>query len=156
MGLLNIQLKFNLRNRTHHVKSHINCYDLHNPAICIKSRDSIMVQDRYGQSVLKLIVFTGICDYTIHQFSISFRNCTAGCVHGSPTLFSDWNAVCPTRYRTRHFFTNSNTNDDIATKSEQEYVRCVRNEKECVPARYMKNPFILRRLVFGVVCPGGA
>ena len=89
MGLLNIQLKFNLRNRTHHVKSHINCYDLHNPAICIKSRDSIMVQDRYGQSVLKLIVFTGICDYTIHQFSISFRNCTAGCVHGSPTLFSD-------------------------------------------------------------------
>jgi len=40
--------------------------------------------------------------------------------------------VCPTRYRTRHFFNNSNTNEDIATKFEQEYVRCVRNEKECV------------------------
>jgi len=42
------------------------------------------------------------------------------------------NAVCPTRYRTRHFFNNSNTNEDIATKFEQEYVRCVRNEEECV------------------------
>jgi len=36
---------------------------------------------------------------------------------------------CPIRYRTRHFFDNSNTNEDIATKFEQEYVRCVRNEK---------------------------
>jgi len=39
---------------------------------------------------------------------------------------------CPTRYRTRHFFNNSNTNEDIATKFEQDYVRCVRNEEECV------------------------
>jgi len=31
----------------------------------------------------------------------------------------------------RHLFTNSNTNEDIATKFEQEYVRCVRNEEEC-------------------------
>jgi hypothetical protein len=31
--------------------------------------------------------------------------------------------VCPTRYRTRHFFINSNTNEDIATKFEREYVR---------------------------------
>ena len=29
---------------------------------------------------------------------------------------------CLTRYRTRHFFNNSNTNEDIATKFEQEYV----------------------------------
>jgi len=40
--------------------------------------------------------------------------------------------VCPTRYRTRHLFNNPNTNEDIATKFEEEYVRCVRNEKECV------------------------
>jgi hypothetical protein len=40
--------------------------------------------------------------------------------------------VRPTRYRTWHFFNNSNTNEDIATKFEQEYVRCVRNEEECV------------------------
>jgi hypothetical protein len=39
---------------------------------------------------------------------------------------------CPTRYRTGHVFNNSNTNEDIATKFEQEYVRCVRNEEECV------------------------
>jgi len=35
--------------------------------------------------------------------------------------------VCPTRYRTRHFFNNSNTNKDTATKLEQEYIRCLRN-----------------------------
>jgi hypothetical protein len=39
---------------------------------------------------------------------------------------------CPTRYQTRHFFNNSNTNEDIVPKFEQEYVRCVRNEEECV------------------------
>jgi len=42
------------------------------------------------------------------------------------------NTEYPTRYRTRHFFNNSNTNEDIATKFEQEYVRSVRNEEECV------------------------
>jgi len=40
--------------------------------------------------------------------------------------------ACPTRYRTRHFFNKCNTNEDIATKFEKEYVRCVRNEEECV------------------------
>ena len=40
--------------------------------------------------------------------------------------------VCPTRYRTRHSFNNSSTNEDIATRFEQEYVRFVRNEEECV------------------------
>ena len=39
---------------------------------------------------------------------------------------------CPTRYRTVHFLNNSNTNEDIATEFEQEYVLCVRNEEECV------------------------
>jgi len=29
-------------------------------------------------------------------------------------------------------FNNSNTNEDIAKKFEQEYVRCMRNEEECV------------------------
>ena len=42
------------------------------------------------------------------------------------------NTACPTHYRPRHFFNNSNTIEDIATKFEQEYVHCVRNEKECV------------------------
>ena len=39
---------------------------------------------------------------------------------------------CPNRYQTRHFFNNSNTNEDIATKFDQQYFRCVRNEEECV------------------------
>ena len=42
------------------------------------------------------------------------------------------NTVCPTRYRTRHFFNNCNIDEDIATKFEQECVCCVRNEEECV------------------------
>jgi hypothetical protein len=34
---------------------------------------------------------------------------------------------CPIRYQSRHFFNNSNTNEDIATKFEQQHVRGVRN-----------------------------
>ena len=51
---------------------------------------------------------------------------------------------CPTRYQTRHFFNNSNTNEDIATRFEQEYVRCVRNEKEfvCSACLFRCNIFI--------------
>ena len=45
--------------------------------------------------------------------------------------YSHLKEEAPTRYRTRHFFNNSNTNEDIATKFEQEYVRCERNEKDC-------------------------
>jgi hypothetical protein len=47
-------------------------------------------------------------------------------------LYTDNYTVCPTRYQTWHFFNNSNTNDDIATKFEQGYVRCVRYEEEYV------------------------
>jgi hypothetical protein len=39
---------------------------------------------------------------------------------------------CPTTYQTRHFFNNSKTNEYIVTRFEQDYVRCVRNEDECV------------------------
>ena len=52
--------------------------------------------------------------------------------HLAEMTANQFSTVCPTRYRTRHFFSNSNTNDDIATKFEQEYVRYVSNEKECV------------------------
>ena len=37
------------------------------------------------------------------------------------------NTVCPTRYRTRHFFNNFTTNEDIATKFEADLPHCVRN-----------------------------
>ena len=35
--------------------------------------------------------------------------------------------VCPTRYRTWHFFNNFTTNQDIATKFEADLPHCVRN-----------------------------
>jgi len=37
---------------------------------------------------------------------------------------------CPTRYRTRNFFNNFTTNEDIATKFETDLPHCVRNVKE--------------------------
>jgi len=53
-----------------------------------------------------------------------------------------WDTGCPIRYRTQHFFNNSNTNEDTATKFEQEYVRCVRNEKECVCCACLSSHFL--------------
>ena len=95
-----------------------------------------------------------LCFYVSYNFKhiIKIRACTATefhiCVVWATLLCSlclDVHSVnlhsrdsliyytaCPTRYRTRHFFGNSNTNEDIATKFEHEYVRCVRNEEECV------------------------
>jgi len=35
--------------------------------------------------------------------------------------------VCPTRYRTRHFFNNFTTNEAIATEFEADLPHCVRN-----------------------------
>ena len=35
--------------------------------------------------------------------------------------------ACPTRYRTRHFFNNFTTNENIATKFEADLPHCVRN-----------------------------
>jgi len=37
---------------------------------------------------------------------------------------------CPTRYRTRYFFNNFTTNEDIATKFEADLPHCVRNVKK--------------------------
>jgi hypothetical protein len=44
-------------------------------------------------------------------------------------MFVDYTG-CPTRYRTWHFFNNSNTNEDIATKFKEDLPHCVRNVKE--------------------------
>jgi hypothetical protein len=59
------------------------------------------------------------------------------------------NTECPNRYRTRHFLNNSNTNEDIAKKFEEKYVRCVRNEEECVCSMclYGCNIFIGLRII---------
>ena len=44
-------------------------------------------------------------------------------LHSTPTE----STVCPTRYRTRHFFNNFTTNEDIATKFEANLPHCIRN-----------------------------
>jgi len=56
---------------------------------------------------------------------------------------------CPTTYQTRYFFNNSKTNEDIATRFEQEYVRCVRNEEKCVCSvcLFLCNIFIGFRII---------
>ena len=38
-----------------------------------------------------------------------------------PCIISLYNTVCPTHYRTRHFFNNFTTNEDIAPKFEAHY-----------------------------------
>jgi len=67
----------------------------------------------------------------IYRYPHLVFSLVGGCL-GASCLFFDSNkvrayTVCTTHYRSRHFFNNSNSNEDIATKFEQEYVRCVRN-----------------------------
>ena len=62
---------------------------------------------------------------------------------------------CPTRYQTRHFFNNSNTSEDIATKFEQEYVHCVRNEEGmCLFRCYIFNGVRIIKEMAGSVASG--
>jgi hypothetical protein len=44
-------------------------------------------------------------------------------IHGSV----NHNRGCPIRYRTRHFFNDFTTNEDIATKFEADLPYCIRN-----------------------------
>ena len=43
------------------------------------------------------------------------------CMSSVLTNQGNANTGCPTRYRTRHFFNNFTTNEDIATKLEADY-----------------------------------
>jgi len=56
---------------------------------------------------------------------------------------------CPTRYRTRHFFNNFTTNEDIATKFEADLPHCVRNvkEKNVLLLKFRCNIFIDIRII---------
>ena len=56
---------------------------------------------------------------------------------------------CPTRYRTRYFFNNFTTNEDIATKFEADLPHCVRNvkEKNVLMFKFPSNIFIGVRII---------
>jgi hypothetical protein len=59
------------------------------------------------------------------------------------------NTGCPTRYRPRHFFNNSTTNEDIATKFEADLPHCVRSvkEKNVLLFKFRCNIFIGVRII---------
>jgi hypothetical protein len=60
-----------------------------------------------------------------------------------------YTTVCPTRYRTRHFFNNIATNEDIAKKFEADLPHCVRNvkEKNVLLFKFRCNIFICVRII---------
>ena len=125
---------------------YIHIYATHETAIYIYQHNSsnwvshITIRMGYKHTFCEAAVCTQKCCTTL--ISINYINTlTFGCqvfcqtcvsVGYDKLLFHYIYTACPSRYRTRHFFNSSNTNEDIATKFEQEYVRCARNEKECV------------------------
>jgi hypothetical protein len=56
---------------------------------------------------------------------------------------------CPTRYRTRHFFNNFTTSEDIATKFEEDLPHCVRNvtTTNVLLFKFRYNIFICVRII---------
>ena len=70
--------------------------------------------------------------YLLHSYygHIILQDCTnSGHQIAGATKFCTMphNTVCPIRYRTRHFFNNFTTNEDIATKLEADLPQCVRH-----------------------------
>ena len=66
-----------------------------------------------------ILAFTTMVQLNHKIFQILSKSLTNTIRRCRPTVCY---TVCPTRYRTRHFFNNSNTNEGIAAKFEQEYV----------------------------------
>jgi len=60
-----------------------------------------------------------------------------------------YNTERPSRYRTRHFFNNFTTNEDIASKFEPDLPHCVRNvkEKNALLFKFRCNIFIGVRII---------
>ena len=56
----------------------------------------------------------------------TFRSTTDRIYDGGPIRIYYY-TECPTRYRTRHFFNNFVTNEDVATKYVADLPHCVRN-----------------------------
>jgi len=75
--------------------------------------------------ILKRFQFTDFPASYLHFIQIfrtsvnTTRNATDKCIYRY--------TACPTRYRTRHFFNNFTSNEDIAAKYEADLHHCVRN-----------------------------
>jgi len=83
----------------------------------------------------KRIVYT--CDVQLNVLYILFSNLKIEKLYFSRVISTRETCFVfivstgfPTRYRTRHFFNNFTTNEDIATKFEADLPHCVRNVKE--------------------------
>jgi len=66
--------------------------------------------------------------YMASDDNITVRMRIACCVAKATDTHSQYTG-CPTCYRTRHFFNNFTTNEDIATKFESDLPHCVRYMK---------------------------
>jgi hypothetical protein len=77
--------------------------------------------------------------------------CVCVCVCARARLYVHTHTYtgCPTRYRTRHFFNNFTTNEDIATKFKADLPHCVRNvkEKNVLLFKFRCNIFICVRII---------
>jgi hypothetical protein len=73
---------------------------------------------------------------------------TVNCISCNNICTSEY-TECPTRYRTRHFFNNFTTNEDIATKFEANLPNCVQNvkEKNVTMFKFCCNIFIGVRII---------
>ena len=76
-----------------------------------------------------IVMYVPFCVFCfIVLFCVLFVcKCVLYYCHRVSTQLQLTNTVCPTRYRTRHFFNNFTTNDDIATKFEADLPHRVRN-----------------------------
>jgi hypothetical protein len=74
-----------------------------------------------AEFICEVILFLGTYTMTdSNKNHLASKPCNGGAVCLLRTYF--YNTECPIRYCTRHFFNNSNTKEDIATKFEQECV----------------------------------
>jgi hypothetical protein len=87
-----------------------------------------------SEQIPRVIITDCILSFNNDHVNVLFYQFYRKCSFNNFVILTKYKAsnVCPTRYRTRHFFNNSNTNEDIATKFEQGYVHCMRNEEEYV------------------------
>jgi len=105
-------------------KPSANLYDIYH--CCVYSEKLLMmdretirknVEFHFKNKLEKLVHLVGFIVRNIWRCTVTWTANKIGCLH----------TRCPTRYRTRHFFNNFTTNEDIATKFEADWPHCLRN-----------------------------